>query len=153
METLQISKANALSAYKKADKKVKELLEELFGKQVLSTEVTDRIKTFEDACIEIGIDATDANFSTGTTDEIAYKKLKVIAQALNEGTVLSFANSDQRKWYPWFEYSGSGFRFYDSYFDFSRTRACGGSQLCFHTEKLAAYAGKQFIDLYNDLLK
>lgn len=153
METLQISKANALSAYRKADKKVKELLEELFGKQVLSTEVTERIKSFEDACLELGIDSTDANFSTGTVDEIAYKKLKVIAAALNEGTVLSFADSNQRKWYPWFEYSGSGFRFGDTYFGITRTHTAGGSRLCFHTEKLAAYAGKQFIDLYNDLLK
>ena len=153
METLQISKANALSAYRKADKKVKELLEELFGKQVLSTEVTERIKSFEDACLELGIDSTDANFSNGTVDEIAYKKLKVIAAALNEGTVLSFADSNQRKWYPWFEYSGSGFRFYGTTYVLSRTHSNGGSRLCFHTEKLAAYAGKQFIDLYNDLLK
>jgi len=116
METLQISKANALSAYKKADKKVKELLEELFGKQALSTEVTDRIKSFEDACSQTGTDHNDPNFSTGTTDEIAYKKLKVIALALNEGTVLSFADSNQRKWYPWFEYSGSGFRFFVTYY-------------------------------------
>ena len=153
METLQISKANALSAYRKADKKVKELLEELFGKQVLSTEVTERIKSFEDACLELGIDSTDANFSTGTVDEIAFKKLKVIAAALNEGTVLSFADSNQRKWYPWFEYSGSGFRFRGTDFDITLACTTGGSRLCFHTEKLAIYAGKQFIDLYNDLLK
>lgn len=152
METLPISKANVLSAYKKADKKTKELLEELFGKQTLSTKVTDRIKTFEDACAETGEDPDNQKFHTGTPDEIAYNKLKVVIAALNEGVVLSFADSNQRKWYPWFEFKVSGFRFHGTYYVITTTGANGGSRLCFHSEELAQYAGTQFIELYNQFL-
>lgn len=115
--------------------------------------ITDRVKTFEDACEEIGEFPMDEKFISGTPDEIAYKKLKVVSEALNEGVILSYANPDQKKWYPWFLYGGSGFRFGGTDCDNSCTHTAGGSRLCYATSELAKYAGTQFIDLYNQLLK
>jgi hypothetical protein len=115
--------------------------------------VTERIKTFEDACNETGINPLLFLDSSCTPDELAYRKLKVIAKALNKGVELTFANSDQKKWYPWFEYKGSGFRFYGAYYGYTISNTAGGSRLCYASEELARYAGTQFIDLYNQLLK
>lgn len=52
--------------------------------------VTERVKTFDDACKELGIDAEaiqqqwqDAGITM--LDEVAYQKLRIITAALNEG--------------------------------------------------------------------
>lgn len=146
---------NALvKAYLKMDDQDKTFLESLFGKSFFTTNPMECIKTFEDACEAMGEDSANEKFTTGTTDEIAYKKLKVICAALNNGNTLSWENKDQRKWYPWFEYvAGSGFRFYGADCVCTITNTSGGSRLCYHSEQLAKYAGTQFIDLYNQLLK
>ena len=62
-------------------------------------------------------------------------------------------NSNDRKWSYWFDMekddnNPSGFRFYDSLFDFTLTRSGVGSRLCFKTSELAKYAGTQFKKLY-----
>ncbi len=152
MEALQINTENALKAYYDADNNGKLLLQNLFGKAIFSKKITDWFESFEDGCALTGEDPNDQKFFTGTPDEIAYKKLKVIVRALNEGTVLSYADPNQRKWYPWFEYSGSGFRFYVASYGYSFAYSSGGSRLCFHNEELAVFAGKKFIALYNQLL-
>lgn len=152
METLPFTKVAAQSVYKKADQKTKEVLEELFGKQTIVTSIFERVQSFEDACFELGENPEAQYFNSGTPDEIAYKKLKVICLAINEGTVLSFANSNQKKWRPWFKYEGSGFRFYGSSYDDSGTNAYGGSRLMLETEEKSDYVGKKFIQLWNQLL-
>lgn len=152
METLQINKANALKAYNSASPEMKEILSNLFGKDILSGKITDRIKTFEDACTETDEDPNDDHFSEGTDDEIAFKKLKVIARALNEGWVPNWNKDSEYKWYPWFYLNNPGFRFYDAYYVYAYSYAAGGSRLCFKSEELAIYAGKQFLDLYKQFI-
>lgn len=149
---LVIDEDKAKEMYSSADTNLKSILEETFGKKHFMPKVTDRVKTFEDACREVGEYPDDAKFNSDTQDEIAYKKIKVIAAALNEGVVLSFANHSQRKWRPWFQHDGTAFRFGGSGCAFVRTHSAGGSRLCFASEELSNYAGKQFIDLYNQLL-
>lgn len=151
MQTLQIDGKKAKTLYPKSSPEFKEMLIDTFGEKFFQEKITDRVKTFEDACEVTGDDPIHSMFALGTSDEIAYKKLKVIVKALNEGTVLSFANSNQKKWYPWFEYSGSGFRFFATAYASSLTTSTG-SRLCFHSEELAKYAGTQFIELYNQFL-
>ena len=74
--------------------------------------VTERIKTFEDACNELGEENVlvqayrTAEFNTSgnqndVSDVVAYLKLRVIAEALNEGWEPQFMK-DEYRWYPWF---------------------------------------------------
>ena len=74
--------------------------------------VTERIKTFEDACNELGEENVfvqayrTAEFNTSgnqndVSDVVAYLKLRVIAAALNEGWNPQFTTEEFR-WYPWF---------------------------------------------------
>lgn len=78
-----------------------------------SKDVTERIKTFDDACEELGYDHTFVrtyneyarNISEenkNDVDAIAYLKLRIIVAALNEGWKPKFTEDEQR-WYPWFK--------------------------------------------------
>jgi hypothetical protein len=117
--------------------------------------ITERIKTFEDVLLEINTDQThfDSLCVGLSADEIAYKKIKLIAKVLNEGWTPDWTNSNETKYYPWFEMgspSGGGFSCYDCarWNSFSGV----GSRLCYKSRDLAIYAGKHFTDIYKDFL-
>ena len=72
--------------------------------------VNERIKTFEDACKELGSGhslVAEYNafvaVNTMSPDIVAYIKLRIIAAALNEGWEPQFTN-DEYRWYPWFTF-------------------------------------------------
>jgi len=121
--------------------------------------ITERVKSYEDACAVLGIHPTELNISVagygdGLSESIkAYGKLIVIAQALNEGWTPDWGNNNEYKYYPWFKAnpSGSGLSYRD--FAFWNTVSFVPARLCFKTAELAEYAGKQFIDLYTDYIK
>lgn len=140
-------------------------------------EVRERIKTFEDACREIGIDAEAWNrdkISLGLEpDVLAFLKLRIIVKALNEGWEPRFTE-DECRYYPWFVlYTGEEYNrldeeeksrvVYRSYnnayalggvscanalYDSSNTSALIGVRLAFKTSELAAYCGRQFLDIW-----
>jgi hypothetical protein len=148
MQTLQIDKNNARKLYPTAAPEFKTMLEDSFGKDFFSQKITDRIKTFEDACEILGLDPNHNYYRIGPADEIAYTKLKVIIQALNEGWTPNWNDSNERKWRPWFYLNAPGFRLYGVYCNI--TYSAVGSRLCLRSEELAEYAAKQFLDLYKD---
>lgn len=149
---LEVDKKNAITAWSKADSKGKELLENLYGKEVFKNiDITDRIKTFEDACQETGR-PKDRNFSNVPEDlrehfERMYEMI-VIAEALNEGWMPNWDDSNELKWKPYFKMSPSSFAFCYSFYVYSDARAGSGSRLCFKTEALSNYAAKQFLDIW-----
>lgn len=157
MEILSITKANVIKAYNATDKNGQTLLTNLFGDKVVSQKITDRIKTFQDACEAVGIKAEHfaaaCDAADDTPDEHAYKYLKIVAEALNEGWKPNWNDSSEAKWYPYFNMdtnAGVGF----SYTHYGRwhTFTSVGSRLCFKSKELAEYAGKQFNSIYKDFL-
>lgn len=148
MEALQLDKPTAKRLYKNVPEWFQDILKSTFGKEVFSGKITERIKTFEDACEELGIKPGDVFNSQDDFDDIARKKLKVIAKALNEGWFPDWDNSSERKWYPWFNLSSSGFGFVVSVYVYTDSLANCGSRLCFKTEELSNYFGRQFIELH-----
>ena len=136
-------------------------------------DVRKRIKTFEDACHEIGIDAEAWNrdkISLGLEpDVLAFLKLRIIVKALNEGWEPRFTE-DECRYYPWFIlYTGEEYNKLDeeeksrvvyrsnysavafggvscayAYYDSSYTVAGIG--------ELAAYCGRQFLDIWADFV-
>lgn len=114
--------------------------------------VTDRVKTYEDACKEMGIPISPPRISAMTDDELAYYKLIVISKALNEGWEADWTDRFQPKYYPYFEVeiigANSGLVFVISNNAFSSAHTLFGSRLAFKSRELAEYAGKQFIDIY-----
>jgi hypothetical protein len=154
MQKLEVTLKDAIVAHSKADAKGKELLENLYGKETFNQKITDKIKTFDDVLDWHGIknDTWQSVTKLLTPDEVAYKQVKLIAECLNEGTVMNSHDRTQYKYYPWFEVSTSGVGFSYSYYDHWRTVTIVGSRLCYKSKDLALYAAKQFEDVYINLL-
>nr|DAM03148.1 MAG TPA: hypothetical protein [Caudoviricetes sp.] len=156
MKTLQIEESKARTLYKSASSEFKTMLEDTFGKGFFSQKVTERIKTYEDACRELNINPIDETTLTSngfTKDEIVYRKIKTITEALNEGWQANWNDENQNKWTPYFyPNSPSGFVFYDTDYGYSDAVAAYGVRLCFKSDELATYAGKQFVDLYKEFI-
>lgn len=149
-------------------------------------DVTKRIKTFADACKELGKEHPYVKAYYGYVDHIhqcgmddydlvAYLKLRIITEALNEGWKPQFTKGE-RRWYFWYNLltkeqydklsaedksrvlGRGGFHAYaccslvyaHAHHASSSTYSHYGSRLAFKSEELAAYAGKQFIDIYAD---
>lgn len=189
-KTIQIK----VSAGKKAE------WQEIDGKTVLvmvdekdNRPVTERIKTFEDACNELGEDHPMVHVyralvaRTGKTEQslaewmgkdvVAYLKLRIITEALNEGWHPKFTE-DEYRYYPWFYiYTKEE---YDNFSEEEKRRCVGrasnyanasgglvyslagsassssgtsyGVRLAFSNRYLARYAGRQFIDIWADFV-
>lgn len=158
-KTLQIDEQNARKIFAESSPEFKQTLIDTFGADYFNQKITDRIKTFEDALKEVGDVSGNMIILlayNGTDKDLiasqAFAKLTIIARALNQGWRPDFSDSNQKKWYPWFKYNGSGFGFSHTVYDCTFTYTYSGSRLCFATEELAEYAGTQFIQIYNDLL-
>lgn len=158
MRTLQIKQDSLLVAFRNAGKEGKQVLSDLFRKQVaLYDNITDRVKSFEDACQVLGI-STNVPEVKGLPRKhqkaiIANYKLIIIAEALNEGWKPNWQDSDEYKYYPWFDMSNpAGVGYSDTNNAASSTNANFGSRLCLKNRELAIYFGQTFTDLFNDSL-
>jgi len=115
----------------------------------------ESIKTVEDACNVTGMPATP-EFNEVPEELREYLKAVyeavVITMALVGDWKADWNDSNQRKWFPWFRMSSGGFVFSDSVCAYSYARAGYASRLCFPTEELARYAGRQFTDVYSRII-
>ncbi|MEG0760787.1 hypothetical protein [Chryseobacterium sp.] len=117
-------------------------------------DIKERIKNFADVLNYHQLDISKFNEVCNglENDEKAYKQIKLIVSALNEGWVPDWENDDEWKHYPYFymDDSSSSGRFS---FDGSGGRYSAsvvGSRLCFKSEELSDYAGETFIDIYRE---
>ena len=184
---LKISAEVALAAYNNTDANGRELLEHLFGNDIFKPkDIRDRIKTFDDAFHAIGDKHELVKDYKNLIvcycipkDIIAFAKLRIIAEALNEGWKPTFKDGECR-YYSWFYiYTKKEYEELDEdekkecrvvYRSFSSASASGGvvyasvggassysdagygSRLSFKTREIAEYFGKQFIDIWADFL-
>lgn len=133
-----------------------------FYKEEDYEEITDRVKTYEDACKVLGVEPINeqnAKAQGFRSDEIARRKLETIAAALNEGWKPDWNNTDQYKYYPYFYIQenakgkgSAGLSFAITSYSAATTSASIGSRLCFYASRLARYASNQFTDLYEQIL-
>lgn len=94
---------------------IKALLCNLYGESAMTADnrpITERVKTFEDACRELGNHALVNQYRRITEEQnppmdetakdlVAYLKLRIIAAALNEGWTPKYVKGEN-KWYPWY---------------------------------------------------
>lgn len=145
-------------------------------------DVTERIKTFDDAYNELGSNhpfckAWDSIYQGNENDDcedikdvIAYHKLRIIVAALNEGWKPEFTQVEYR-YYPYYCFYtkeryeilsdeekekccavGRASNIAFAYGGLSCAGAYHGSWIAFKNRELAEYAGKQFIDIYKDFV-
>lgn len=150
MKTLQIDETKARGLYKKASAEFKSMLEDTFGQKFFQQSVLDRIKTFEDACHAQAMDPDDfyeeCEDADLSVDEVNYRKLKIIAAALNEDWTPDFTNRGQKKWFPWHRVENAGLVYSCSTYSATTASTDIGSRLCCRDEKTATYFGTQFLE-------
>ena len=113
------------------------------------------IKTFEDACKKMNVDPEKLPDLSAIPEEfakpiIAYYKLLIIYQAINNGWKPNWGNYNQYKYYPWFEILSPGFGFSGTIYDFGAADSTVGSRLCTDSSEKALYIAKQFEAEYQD---
>lgn len=150
MQTLQIDQQNARKLFPTASSAFKQMLIDTFGENFFTGKITDRVKTFDDILAISGRTMESLINPGDTADEIAYKKIKLIAEVYNEGTILDPMNTSQYKYYPWHEIK-PGFGLSFDVCDYWNSRSHVGVRLCFKNAELAKDAGIKFIDIYTDL--
>lgn len=158
MNTLNIDKEKVINAYQQGSEKEKNVLELLFGVETFRPKlVTDRIKTFDDALEELGKDnhlVKEYNYlcwAKISEHILAYSKLRVVTAALNEGWTPKFTEREQR-YLPYFKYTNGRLTYECSNSDTAYQFAHIGCYLAFKARWIANYAGKQFLELYEDYL-
>lgn len=114
-ETIEIKKDSVIEVYNTArntnDYGTLHALETLFGIDFFKPkDVRERIKTFDDACNELGNEHPYVRAYTSwieheeyddQSDILTYLKLRIIAAALNEGWEPTFGK-DEWRYFPWF---------------------------------------------------
>lgn len=158
MKTLQIDEKKAKGLYENASPEFQAMLEDTFGKKFFKS-IHDRIKSYEDACHELGLDPEDLpevdNCEPEDQDSIiAFYKLTIIARALNEGWKPNWKDSSEYKWFPWFKVNrdAAGVGCSTTNTTASSATALLGSRLCCKSDELATYFGKQFENLWSEYL-
>lgn len=156
--TARIDKAKATQEYRNGDPKTKTALENIFGAKFFHP-LTDRIRSFSDACAVLGLEPSEVvphvNPTTSEKRAVnAYAKLLIIAKALQEDWEADYTDRNQAKWWCWFEFkAGVGFVVGDTVYGHSYSGTDVGSRLCMPTAELARYFGEQFIDLHREMLQ
>lgn len=185
---LKISVENAKAAYDNTDANGRELLEHLFGKEIFAPkDIKERVKTFEDAVAILGQEhplvaqyrMIESSFKEADNNLhlLAYARLVIIAEALNEGWKPIF-DGEECRYYPWFyiytkekyeelsedekkdcrvvgrSYSNANVNggVVCAHGASSNSGTYVGSRLAFRTRELAMYCGKQFIEIWEKWL-
>jgi hypothetical protein len=104
---LTVFKDKAVKAYKNASKDGRALLADLFGKDVFTGKLTERLNNFYAVCLEAGVNEADYAVPSGTDWARRAKafenRLDLIAEVFNEGWIARIADTSQAKYYPWFK--------------------------------------------------
>lgn len=119
------------------------------------------IKTFEDACKALNIDATIPDFSASPAKHqkalAAHYRLVIIVEAVNEGWQPNWTDPNEYRYELWPDVeedatkpSGVGLSYDD--FDYWHTFTIVGSRLCFKSRDVAYHTFETFKDLYEDYL-
>jgi hypothetical protein len=151
---LELDEKTAKEIYPGAPDALKTILIKSFGDKCFRKTDFKDFKTFVDLCLAIGITEIEFNKRWNPAEfdpsTIAFERLKVCTRAYNQEWPFNAYDTNQRKYYPWFEVLSSGFGFShtDYYYDYTDTSV--GSRLCTDSSEKALYAFKQCEDLYKD---
>ncbi len=111
---------------------------------------------FEQACVILKINTTlpDVSMLPERNQKaiLAFYKLSVIIQCVNEGWEPNWRDWDERKYFPWFDVLHAGLGFSSTFNTASNTHASIGSRLCYKSAALAKEWSQKLLPLYEDYL-
>lgn len=159
-DIIEIEEAIILKGYNQANPEQKVLLEKYF-KINTPKDLTKILKTWEDVLNYANEKGYTFSLpylkSTKVKEEISLNalcKIHLLAKVFNEGWIADFKDSNQYKYYPWFEKKCSGW-----VFDGSNSRSVGssgwGALSYFKNKDIVNYIcnNKEFVNIYNEYLQ
>lgn len=158
--SIEIEEETILKGYNQANSEQKVLLEKYF-KINKPINLIEKIKTWKDVLKYAKEKGYTFNLpypeKTKVKEEISLNalcKIHLLAKVFNENWVADFNNSNQYKYYPWFEKKSSGWVF--DVADYLRSNSSGwGSFSYFKNSDIVNYIGnnQEFINIYNEYLQ
>lgn len=151
---MDIKKENAIKAYENANSCTKKVLEDLFGKNTFVKDVRDRIKTVDDAVLELGEQDEEVIeyrklIKACVSDKLLnYQLAIIVVKALNEGWTPNWQDKNEEKYYLWWrmdKFVLNGWYYYCS---------CSivGARLSLKSSELAKHAGVRFEKLFKSFM-
>jgi hypothetical protein len=153
---LQVEKQNAIKIYEEQNESGKLLLQRIFGKAAFKAKGKggiENINSMEDVRLYHGIEPQESIIKIQVPEcldrhmqaIIMYAEALLIAEAINDGWIPDWNNSNQPKFSPWFEMRDTpGFGFSGTHCFFTFTLTGTGSRLCFQTETKTKHFGMKF---------
>lgn len=131
--------------------------------------MSERIKTFDEACMAQGLDPNTVLPDVTCLPEsdrkavTSFAMMCIINRSLNTYPETNqewkpdWNDSDQEKYYPWFEVvekpeGASGFGLSVGVYVFVYANACLGVRLFYRDSATAIYAGETFTELYENMI-
>ena len=156
MKTLQIDEKKAKELYKTASQEFKITLEDTFGKDFFIGDITDKIKTVEDAYNVYSINRETIKYQLElkthdndiVEDLMLFNDLYFITKALNEG----WEYKENDKVYSPYYSSAAGVFSLAVYSSASYVAALVGNLLIYKSQKLGSYSLNQFKPLWEKFL-
>jgi len=102
------------------------------------------VETIETKFNDFGVSQHDNNQLS------SFEKLKLISKVANQGWYPNWNNTDEAKYFPYFEYKEGVFSFYTV--AYRATFLTVPSALLYQSDDLAYFMGVYYFDLYEDYL-
>lgn len=153
-DNIEVSDELITKAFSQADSGQKTLMKKYF-KIKDGSEAFDKIKDYKSFCKYFGIKELTIKdfeqFGDQAKKMFAFHKIKNFETYFNDGWKPDWSNSNEYKWYPYFEFKkgsggwcfyGSDVRIYISY----------AVAAFYKDQKIADFIGKTFLDIYSDFM-
>ncbi len=79
-------------------------------------------------------------------------KFELLSEAINQGWKPDTLDTNQKKWFPYFEVSSSGLDFSYSRYSYDFANADAGFPFAFESQEKSDYAGRVFIALWEEFI-
>jgi hypothetical protein len=153
---LKIKKETAKEIYDESPSGLKKILEETFGADAFKKTDYRDFKTFDDLCRATGTTESDFyekwDLRVFNPSTVAFERLKILTKAYNQDWIFDAYNTNQKKWYPYYNILSSGFGFSHSGYICVIASTYVGSRLCFKDEETSNHAGTTFKELFEEFI-
>lgn len=114
MKKLKLKLSRAIETYKTSNESNKQFLINLYGEEHFITDVKDRLKGYSSACVilnrkELAIDHFAFLGSSQAKKQFARHKIQTCIEAINEGWIPNYDNTNEAKYEIWMYGKNTGF--------------------------------------------
>lgn len=130
---IELTQAEVDEMFKASDASQTKVLKNFFK---IPLDIRSKVNSFLDACTVLNINPNTVYSESDDVIDKAFKRLKIIIKALNEGWYPNWENENEYKWMNYFNMKG-GFSYWDT--DDYNTYAAVPSALCLKNKELALH--------------